>query len=520
MKRIALTVFLLLAGLVGAGEPITELPGNLVIVGGGEIPESIHQKFVTLAGGDKARIVIIPTASESADRAGEKAAYLEPWRKLKPASVVLLHTRDRKVADSDEFIKPLMNATGVWFGGGVQTRVTEAYLGTKAETAFHNVLSRGGTLGGTSAGAALMSDPMITGGTTTATIGKGFGFLPGFVTDQHFLKRNRQNRLKGVLEKHPGLVGIGIDESTAAIVSGRRVEILGESTATLYIASGGGRPWFEQSLKAREVADLFQLRRAAQNRNVKEPFPPAIPAKPVVAKGSLVMVGGGETTAEVMDRFFTLAGGKDALIVAVPTTGDGDGDAKFLRKWGATNVKVLSADSKQANDPDYSKVLLEAKGVWFGGGRQWKFVDAFESTLTLKCFQSVLERGGVIGGSSAGASIQGEYMPRGHPLGNTVVAAEGYERGFGFLPGCAIDQHFFARKRTADMTGLIKRYPQYLGIGIDEGTAIVVTGSTAVVLGKGKVAFYDAAMVGRSPDYVEVASGGKYDLAARKTLAP
>ena len=76
-------------------------------------------------------------------------------------------------------------------------------------------------------------------------------------------------------------------------------------------------------------------------------------------------------------------------------------------------------------------------------------------------------RGGVIGGSSAGASIQGEYMPRGHPLGNTVMAAEGYERGFGFLPGCAIDQHFFARNRTADMTGLMKKYPQYLGIGID-----------------------------------------------------
>ena len=130
-----------------------------------------------------------------------------------------------------------------------------------------------------------------------------------------------------------------------------------------------------------------------------------------------------------------------------------------------------------ADDPKFSESLLKAGGVWFSGGRQWRFVDAYAGTLTEKRFHEVLARGGAIGGSSAGASIQSEYMPRGHPLGNTVMAAEGYERGFGFLPGCAVDQHFFARKRTADMTGLMKKYPQYLGIGIDEGTAIVVTGS-------------------------------------------
>jgi cyanophycinase-like exopeptidase len=131
----------------------------------------------------------------------------------------------------------------------------------------------------------------------------------------------------------------------------------------------------------------------------------------------------------------------------------------------------------------------------------------------------VLDRGGVIGGSSAGASIQSEYMPRGHPLGNTVMAAEGYERGFGYLPGCAVDQHFFARKRTADMTGLMKDYPQYLGIGIDEGTAIVVTGTTAEVIGRTKVAFYDTT---KKPDgdkdYEEVPAGEKYDLKERKKV--
>jgi cyanophycinase len=181
-------------------------------------------------------------------------------------------------------------------------------------------------------------------------------------------------------------------------------------------------------------------------------------------------------------------------------------------------VKALhTRDRKTADDPAFSEVLTRAGGVWFSGGRQWRFVDAYEGTLTEKRFHEVLSRGGAIGGSSAGASIQSEYMPRGHPLGNTVMAAEGYERGFGFLPGVAVDQHFFARKRLADMTGLMKLYPQYLGIGIDEGTALVVKGSVAEVIGRTKVAFYDNRKpLAGEPDYTEVKSGERYDLRKRE----
>ena len=182
---------------------------------------------------------------------------------------------------------------------------------------------------------------------------------------------------------------------------------------------------------------------------------------------------------------------------------------------------LFTKDRKLANDPKFSEMLTKAGGVWFGGGRQWNFVDCWEGTLVEERFHEVLSRGGVIGGSSAGASIQSEYMPRGHPLGNTVMAAEGYERGFGFLPGCAVDQHFFARKRTDDMTGLMKKYPQYLGIGIDEATAIVVSGNTAQVMGRSKVAFYDTK---KKPDgdkdYEELFPNEKYDLVKRVKLKP
>ncbi|MGL6072711.1 MAG: cyanophycinase [Fimbriiglobus sp.] len=496
------------------------LPGSLVIVGGGGIPDSVRDEFFRLAGGAKAKIVVIPTASADADKLDQAASFLERWQKLKPASVVLLHTRDKKTADTDAFIKPLAEATAVWFSGGDQSRIIEAYQGTKTEAAFRAVLARGGVLGGTSAGAAIMSDPMITGGTMKANLDQGFGFLPGVIVDQHFVARKREARLAGVLTEKPGYVGLGIDEATAIVVTGRTVKVVGDSTVTAMWSKSSIHEARVDVLKSGETLDLFQIRRAALARAAKEPFPPAKLARPEVPKGSLVIVGGGGLPKSIMNRFFDLAGGKDSLIVFVPTASErepADGDAAdlaFLKKLGATNVKVLhTRDRKTANDPKFSEMLLEAKGVWFGGGRQWRFVEAYEGTLTEKRFHTVLERGGVIGGTSAGASIQSEYMPRGHPLGNMVMAAEGYERGFGYLPGCAVDQHFFARKRTGDMVGLMKQYPQLLGIGIDEATAIVVKGHIAEVIGETQVGFYD----GTKP-VVVVKTGGQYDLKARKSV--
>ncbi|MEZ6061552.1 MAG: cyanophycinase [Planctomycetaceae bacterium] len=132
---------------------------------------------------------------------------------------------------------------------------------------------------------------------------------------------------------------------------------------------------------------------------------------------------------------------------------------------------------------EFQTVLQQATGIWFDGGRQWRFVDAYEGTVAVELFRDVLRRGGVIGGSSAGATIQGEYLVRGHPLGNTVMMAEGYERGFGFLPGVAIDQHFSQRGRRPDLLPVIARHRQLLGIGIDEGTALVVN-RTAEIIGE------------------------------------
>src|SRR5206468_403756 len=136
--------------------------------------------FLKLAGGDKAKLVIIPTASAGAD--GDEAdKVLAPWKALKPASAVVLHTRDRKTADDAKFLQPLREATGVWFGGGSQDRIADAYVGTGVERELHALLGRGGVVGGTSAGAAVLSRLMIVGGTREAKTARGFDLLPGAV---------------------------------------------------------------------------------------------------------------------------------------------------------------------------------------------------------------------------------------------------------------------------------------------------------------------------------------------------
>jgi cyanophycinase len=482
------------AGIEAAG-----IRGSLVICGGGKLPEEVAQQFMKLAGGTSARLVIIPTASTGADEAGADH-YLSPWRKRKPASVVLLHTRSRARADAEDFTVSLREATGVWFGGGSQARVAEAYLGTGVEKELYALLARGGVVGGTSAGAAIMSRVMISGGTAKADLGTGFNLLPGSVIDQHFTARNRRVRLVGVISARPALVGYGIDEGTALIARGRSLQVLGEGTVSVLLGPAGkgddeSRPLKEQLLRKGQVADLTALRRAALLR-AGERFPPASQESAVISKGALVLGGGGGMPAGIVRRFIELAGGPQSLIAIIPGAMEDPvpqppGEERMLRRQGARNLVVLhSRRPGEKERKHFAAVLNKAGGVWFCGGRQWRLVDAYGGTGIEKLFHDVLGRGGVVGGSSAGASIQASYMARGNPLGNRDIMAEGYEKGFGFLPGTAVDQHFSQRGRLADMEALVARFPQLLGIGLDESTAIVVRGSVAEVMGLHKAHFY------------------------------
>ena len=513
------------ADAAGQSERIdpTGISGSLVLCGGGALPNSIVETFVELAGGEEGKLVVIPTAASRVD-AEDRAKSIELWKSRGIGSVAWLHTRSRDEADDPEFVMPLKEATAVWLSGGSQSRIADAYLDTAVEQELYALLARGGVIGGTSAGAAIQSRLMIASGNPVAKLQQGFDLLPSAVVDQHWLARKRQPRLLKVLEEHPGRVGYGIDEGTALVVQGRRMRVVGDSTVTVCLASSSSQPARQIELAAGERTDLTMLRRAAKAR-AQPHFPPEKCAPPQVASGALVIVGGGGMPQEVIEQFIELAGGPQALIVVLPTAAPDPipqqaGQRMFLRA-GAKNVKVLRERTlAEVESPTFLETLENAGGVWFGGGRQWRFVDAYEGTKAHEAMRQVLARGGVIGGSSAGASIQAEYLVRGSPLGNREMMAEGYERGLGFLPGAAIDQHFAQRNRFADMTSVVERYPQLLGIGIDEGTALVVRGSTGEVIGKNQVHFYDRnqPVEACQPDYESVPAGGRYDLAERKIV--
>ena len=225
------------------------------------------------------------------------------------------------------------------------------------------------------------------------------------------------------------------------------------------------------------------------------------------AKGTLVIQGGGSAEGTgIVETFINLAGGLGAKIIVVPTAGGNrnpDGsirvfkEEQVLASWkkrGCTNVWMLHThDPKVADTEAFAKILYDAKAVWFDGGRQWNIVDSYAHTLTEREFHKVLERGGVIGGSSAGATIQGDYLVRGAIAGSEIVMTPEpeHEHGFAFLRKVAIDQHINTRNRWDDIIPVIKKYPNLLGIGLSEGTAIVVTGDRFQVIGKWKVAIHD-----------------------------
>jgi len=252
------------------------------------------------------------------------------------------------------------------------------------------------------------------------------------------------------------------------------------------------------------------------------------------AKGTLVIVGGGSTeNTGIVEKFIELGGGPDGRFVIVPTAGGNRDNQGQLRKYdeeretaswlkrGLKHVRMLHThDPKVADTEAFASVLRDATAVWFNGGRQWNIVDSYANTLTYREFHKVLERGGVIGGSSAGATIQGEYLVRGDTSGpNVVMTAEpNHQNGFSFLRRSAIDQHINARNRWDDLIPVIQKHPNLLGIGLSEGTAIIVTGDTFEVMGKWKVAVHDNTRPYQpwEKPYFVLSAGDVYDMKTRR----
>jgi cyanophycinase len=511
LALIGISLFPLLAitrAETGPGHVLSPAPinpagidGALLLVGNGKIPDAARKQFVEQAGGEKARLVIV-AAAKGVQGAKDGVKLEADWKALNPESVRIV------LADSPKFTEALQDATGVW-------------LGTPPEKgeALAAVLKRKGIVAAAGNAAERMGGMVVEPlDEDHARSTPGFGLLPHsyvIVKSTHgwgnYVQRDTVN--------------LFIDDQTAVLVKGRNVRILGDGNVRMFLpVVDKERPDRWVDFKSGSVADYTTLRRVALGRT-QPPFLPKELRTPEVPNGSLVIIGGGGMPADITRKFIDLAGGPDAEFVVLPISMPDpippSSDGRFLKRFGVKNITVIkSRDPKELDSPETLAILKKAGGIWFDGGRQWRFVDAYEGTKFEQELHNVLKRGGAIGGSSAGATIQGEYLCRGDPLGPNPIICEGYERGLSFLPGVGIDQHFTQRKRQPDMTKLMAAYPQLLGIGLDEATAIVVKGHVAEVMGRGKAHFYDRRkpVEKDKPDYEAIPAGARYDLKERKVL--
>ncbi|MGQ9644092.1 MAG: cyanophycinase, partial [Ignavibacterium sp.] len=219
--------------------------GYLVIIGGVHTEET-SKRFIELAGGENARVIIIPNASSNPVYNSE--LHKKEFEELGAKADYLLFTRE--TADADSNLKKIEWANAVYFLGGDQSDLTRDMLGTKLLQKVYEIYNNGGVIGGSSAGAAVQSEIMITGNellnkdSSSAFISiqrgnietaKGFGFIKNAIIDQHFLKRKRHNRLITLMCEHSNLLGIAIDESTAIVVNpDETFEVIGDNQVLVY----------------------------------------------------------------------------------------------------------------------------------------------------------------------------------------------------------------------------------------------------------------------------------------------
>jgi cyanophycinase len=241
--RTLLLVYLVCSGYTAFVQAENLLPsrvppletGTLMIVGGGDELDVLQDAFLELAGGRSADIVHIPTATQHFESERDDPAEYGYWHSLPAKSFQFLHTRDPREAESADFVRPLSAATGVWIGGGAQANLARIYGASELPRHLKEVLARGGVVAGTSAGASILSQTMISDQTPRGLeAAHGFALCPLTVVDCHFTKRQRVNRMLRMLETFPTHNGIGVDDNTALVVRQGTATVIGQGTVTLF----------------------------------------------------------------------------------------------------------------------------------------------------------------------------------------------------------------------------------------------------------------------------------------------
>ena len=245
--------------------------GPVMPIGGGEDKdgdgdEAILQRFLDLAGGKKARIVVVPTASETPEEMGQQ--YVEVFGRLGAKSVEMLDIRKREDANAEPALALLNTATGIFITGGAQSRLVALLAGTLVMERIRTLNAQGVVVAGTSAGASIVASHVMAGGTGLAgnsgdaaarkhmvELVAGFGLLQDFIVDQHFSERGRMGRLLSVFAANPGLLSIGLDEDTAVVIDREgMLEVLGSGMVTIVDGRDATSDYYE-----REVGEVLTV---------------------------------------------------------------------------------------------------------------------------------------------------------------------------------------------------------------------------------------------------------------------
>lgn len=502
-----------------------KINGQIMLAGSEQLPEGTLEHFLKMvqrrSDQDPSKVVHVQLANPESD--------LEWPENVEVNRVTLTNEQDLDLAE----------VSGIWLTPGRQLTKQDVQQLNRLSDPLHAFIGRGGILLADQWVSPWLGQWNFRTGERLPMIEDGLNLVPDCVIGCGFQSEDEKQMLS-VLSVSPRSIGIGVPAGGLVVLNGRKMRAYGERPATFLMAANIEKPIRRKELRVSglgqrrinpylQMVDLTAWRRHAIDRTV-DPFPPAEPPAPYVENGRLVIVGGGGMPEGLLDQFIEMAGGENAKLVYIPCAEQDDvpPNSRLLQGWRdkgvASAVMLHTKDRSRANsDETFLAPLVDATGIWLGGGRQWNFSDSYYGTEAHRLMKQVVQRGGVIGGSSAGASIQARYLARANPLGNFDIMVDGYERGgLGFIGGVAIDQHFSQRRRQPDMTSLVNRFPQLLGIGLDEKTAIVVRGSTAEVVGDGRVFFYDRnqPVIPGQPDYVALEDGDRYDLSLRERIAP
>src|SRR5215218_10401748 len=266
------------ASTIVSSAPVRRLrQGPVMPIGGAEEKsqnqgQEVLERFFDLAGKKRARIVVVPTASEEPEEAGK--TYVEAFTRLGAHSVDVLEINERRDANEGPAIELLEQATGIFVTGGDQARLVSLLTGTKVMECIRQRNAQGVVVAGTSAGASAVASHMLVGGTGLAgdsndaaarkgmvELVSGFGLLQDLISDQHFSQRGRMGRLLAAFAANPGLLGVGLDEDTAVLIDREgMLEVLGSNMVTIVDGRDATSDYYE-----REVGDVLTVVRSSLN---------------------------------------------------------------------------------------------------------------------------------------------------------------------------------------------------------------------------------------------------------------